>query len=131
MKTTEIAPGHLSVTRNKSKKAATPKAKVISGISLDIADNGGISARVSERYKSGGDTRGDEAIGFIEPKTYVYGSWAEASEAIGQMLAEKSPAPATPQATMGDLTEDLDEVFGGGMAVGADAADTYKSASRR
>lgn len=116
MKTTEIAPGHLSIST-----PAKPKRSLRAPRETEIVS---VTVGIKKRYVDGDDEESD-----LPTETQTYGSVAEAEAGLADMAAGTEAPSTKPPSTMGDLTQDVDDVLSG-LAVGADAGDSYKSVSR-
>lgn len=127
MQVDRSVPGQMSM--RKPEKARSPRgAKVVDSVEIRRADNGGFTAQVRERYERDDEADGDDMPRFIEPKTYVYKDWAEASGALSELLAAgeavgaaEEVAEAEGLGTMADLAADV------GAVVGSEEPDSYRS----
>lgn len=121
------APGQVAVN-SKSAKPKKSAAKVVNRVEIDLAENGGVTLRVYEKSKDGGET-----FPFSEAKVYSYSTAPEASDFLAGVMASRSvegaaapPAEEPEETTMGALTdEDLEASVGSMMA--SEAPNTYAS----
>ncbi len=118
------APGQVGMVGKGS--ARKPQAKTIDEITIKIAENKGVTVSVREKHV---DERGAGESPFIEPKTYVFPEWGEASAFIGQALGGGAPAeeaPAEPAGTMSGLTNREIKDGIAGMVQGSEQPDTFR-----